>query len=399
MQSNKKISNEILNSDLKSFIDEFLEKDFLKVTLQLSKKYPQNFNLLAEQLKLYKKARVKLPTFATSYCFFTTKSFEQASSEKLAKYKSTLFKGTNLLDLSGGLGVDDWAFSFSFSKIISLDIDEELNQIVRKNYERLQLTTIERIDADASEFIKSPGIYDLIYLDADRRPDLKNKRVAGLSDSDPNILQLQKRLFELTDTILLKLSPMLDISALIDQLKNVTAIYVVSLDNEVKELLAVLSKTIQKPQIHAVNITAENTQTFSATYEQLVEMNYSDEGEFFYEPSLSLIKSGISKNYATANQLKILAPNSYFFLSDNHTEDFFGRSFKVIAKMEFGKVLVKKYLTEKGIQKANISKRNFPMEVDELKKLFLIKDGGEDYLFFTQNNENKKLIFHCRKIN
>jgi len=398
-QSYKNISKAILNYDLKSFLDLYLEQDITKITLQLSNTYKDDFALLAEQLKLYKKAKIKFPSFANAYCFFTTKSFEQASSESAAKFKATLFKGSKILDLSGGLGVDDWAFSNSFKQVISVDRDEYLNQIVRRNFELLHINNIDRLDADANDFIKNDAKYDLVYLDADRRPEIKNKRVFDLLNSEPNILQLKKRLFELTDTILLKLSSMLDISALFNELVDISEVYVVSVNNEVKELLVVLEKEFLQQQIHAVNLENDRVESYTSKRNLKSEISYSDEGAFFYEPSLALIKSGIAQNYANDKGMKMLAPNSYFFLTNSLVNDFFGRSFKVIAKIDFSKSNVKKYLSQNGIVKANISKRNFPVTVNEIKKTFSISDGGEEYLFFTENNSKQRLLFHCRKMN
>ena len=391
---------EILNSDLKSFIDEYLEEDMMKVALKFSGKSVEGDPIILEQLKLYKKAFIKLPTFTNAYCFFTSKSFEQASSENLALYKASLFSGKKMLDLSGGLGVDDWAFSKKITSIISLDTDSKLNQIVRSNFKKLKLDNIERLDEDATEYILKSNHFDLVYLDADRRPSSNNKRVLGLNDSMPNILQIKERLFELTDTILLKLSPMLDISALIGELKTVSEVFVVSLNNEVKELLLVLKNTSKDLTISAVDISKKTIQSFTSNeIKNVKDVSYSDEGSYFYEPSLSLIKSGLAKVYATENKLSVLAVNSYFFVSDNYVEDFFGRSFKVFNKIFFSKSAIKKYLSHHNITHANVSKRNFPNEVDELKKLFLIKDGGDDYLFFSQNNSQQRLMFHCQKIN
>jgi len=401
MQSYKKISKAILNYDLEYFISKYLGEDLTKVTFQLSKKIDsEELGLLIDQLKLYKKARSKFPTFTKAFCFFTTKSFEQATSEHLAKFKSSLFKGNTLLDISGGLGVDDWAFSNTFSKIISLDKDDMLNEIVRRNFEKLGITNVERLDIDAYEFIQSFMQFDLIYLDADRRSNDRNERLIGLSYSEPNILEIKSRLFEISDKILIKLSPMIDINELLNEINEVSDVYVISLDNEVKEVLALLKKESEvTPTICAINLHEGKQQEFSAKLHQNEEILFSDEGSFFYEPSLSLIKSGISMVYAMNHQLFMIAKNSYFFISDNIVNNFFGRSFKIVSKIEFSKSKVKKYLSENGIIKGNISKRNFPATVDELKEVFSIKDGGEEYLFFTQNESKQKLMFHCRKIN
>ncbi len=392
------ISEEALNFNLKPFLDSYLGKDIVKVTLSISKQYSFDFTLLAEQLLIYSKAKSKLPTFTNHYCFFTSKSYEQCSSEALANYKASLFNGSLCLDLCGGLGVDDWAFSKKFTQVISLDIDSLLNKLVRKNFEKLGVKNIERLNINANDFIKqNEQEFDLIYIDADRRPEAMHKRVVTLTETEPNILTIQNRLLMLSDTVLLKLSPMLDITTVINDLKNVSDVYVISLHNEVKELLVVMKKVKSKIFIHAVNIGDGGIQQFSNEWNNKVRMEYNDNGKYFFEPSLSLIKSALSSSYGIAHHLKMLASNTYYFVGDDDIHNFFGRSFKIINRVEFNKSTIKKYVTENGISKANISKRNFPIEVDELKKIFSIKDGGEEYLFFTQNVLKQKLMFHCRK--
>src|SRR5690349_14056728 len=126
----KVYKDKLLNFDLKSFLERYTEKDVFR----LKEMYPELFVLLAEQLKLYPKAKEKLPVFTSNYCYFTSKSYEQSSSDALALYKAESFKGRVLLDLTGGLGVDDWAFSRSFEKVISVDNDLELNELVRINF-------------------------------------------------------------------------------------------------------------------------------------------------------------------------------------------------------------------------------------------------------------------------
>src|SRR5688572_28699960 len=123
----KEYKDSLLNFDLKSFLEKYTEKDIFR----LSDLYPELYKLLAEQLKLYPRAKEKLPVFTSNYCYLTTKSYEQSSSESLAKYKAGLFSGEVLIDLSGGLGVDDWAFSRSFKNVISVDNDAELNELAK----------------------------------------------------------------------------------------------------------------------------------------------------------------------------------------------------------------------------------------------------------------------------
>lgn len=383
----------LLSFDLKSFLGTYTEKDVLK----LKRLFPEGYILLSEQLKLYPKAAEKLPTFAKNYCYFTTKSYEQSSSERLAEYKAGLYSGEMMIDLTGGLGVDDRAFSKSFKKIISVDIDDKLNELVRINFHKLGIKNIERITADSGQFIQQKIHSDLVYIDADRRTG--NKRSVTLEDAEPPVLKILQELFRISTNVLLKLSPLIDITYLIKALPCIEKIIVISLDNEVKEVLTLLNKEHQgEAIIGAVDISKNNERKYSAKYSLKAEPKIASAGTYFYEPAPSIIKAGLVNSYTVVNQLNAISKNGIYLLSDSIHNNFFGRSFVIIEQFPFSKSSVKKYLQLNKITKANVAKRNFPLTVDEIKKLLKITDGGEEYLFFTQSHSKEKLFFHCRKL-
>jgi hypothetical protein len=389
----KEYKDSLLNFDLKSFLERYTEKDIFR----LSDLYPELYKLLAEQLKLYPRAKEKLPVFTSNYCYLTTKSYEQSTSESLAKYKAGLFSGEVLIDLSGGLGVDDWAFSRSFKNVISVDNDAELNELAKINFKKLNINNIERVDADSVEFIKKDIRADLIYIDADRR--VKNKRSVTLEDASPSILQMLNRLFEISENILLKLSPLIDITYLIKILNGIEKIAVVSLDNEVKEVLVHLKRNYSgEPILEAVDISKRGIEKYSGNFGEAVNPGVTSEGKYFYEPAGSLIKSGLTNSYAHTYDLNTISKNGAYLLNDELKSNFFGRSFIVVDKIPFSKSGLLRYLKENNITKANISKRNFPLTAAELKKLSKQADGGEEYLFFTCDPAGKKLVYHCRKV-
>lgn len=397
LQKYKNIPETFIYFDIEPFIIENIGQDVSKVTLKLSQKFEFDFGYLADQLAIYPKARVKLPSFSACYALFTPQSFEQSSSEHLAIFKASLIKGGRLLDLSGGLGVDDWAFAKHFQKVVSIDIDYHLNKIVRRNFERMGISNVERLDEDAYAFVdKNVDMWDVIYLDSDRRSS--EKRTHGLADTEPDILQLKDRLFKFTGHILLKVSPMLDLHAIINELKDVSDIWVVSSRNEVKEVLVHLVPAASAPMIHAVEVDADKQIMYSRSYAEMqVSPQYANDGLWFYEPSLALIKSNLAAGYMQEKGVSQVAIHSIYGVSDVEVPGFFGRRFHLYESFEFSKSRLKAYLSNNGIVKANIAKRNFPMEVDELRKLSGLKDGGEDYLFFTRDAEDRKLVFHCRK--
>ncbi len=390
-----------LNFNLENFIVNHINDDKTKLTIKIKSNLTNTFNanLLIETVSSYKKALYKLPTLASKYCWLPAKSYEQASSELTAFYKSKLVKGNFILDLCGGLGVDDIAFAGQFEKVISLDADEELNEIVKWNFKKLNINNIERISIFAEEYIKSNNVvFDLVYMDADRRPG-GNLKTFKLEDCTPNIIQILPAVKQFTNKLLIKLSPLVDINYCKTVLQNIVEIHVVAVKNEVKEILLFLNfdnKT--EPKVKAINIVNKDCiQQFEYIKINNLEIANLVESVYFFEPNASIIKANLSANYAERLGLKMLAENSHFFVGHSVPTNFMGRTFKISHSGVFSKSFLTNYLKENKITKANISRRNFPINEVEIAKQFKIKDGGDDYLFFTQNGKGEKLFFHCQK--
>jgi len=386
--------NTLLNFDLKSFLEEFSGRN----PSAIKKKYPELYLILASQLKLYPKAAKKLPTFAEKHCYLTTKSYEQSSSEALANYKAKLFSGDTLVDLTGGLGVDDYAFSRSFNKVISVDNDSELNELARINFSKLGADNLVRIDSTAEDFLKTAWWADLVYLDADRRT--ASRKAVTLHDSSPPVLDILPEMFQVSKNILLKLSPLIDITYLVKTLPHIRNVRVISSGGEVKEILVHLDKTFSRDVIiHAVDINENGNRAYSAQLSENLTPAVNHTGSYFYEPSASLVKSGLVNHYATSHGLTTVSKNGVFLLSDKIVNDFFGRVFLIKSIIKFSKTALKKYFKDQEILKANISCRNFPVSEAALKKHFTISDGGNEYLFFTTNSAGEKFMYHCCKLN
>lgn len=395
------LSPEHLNFNLIKFVEIHLNDNINTLTFKLKsiEQTDFNINLVLETISNIKKGSYKLPNLCSNYCWLPNKSYEQASSELTAFYKSLLFNGNSVLDLCGGLGVDDIAFSKVFSIVVSLDSDEELNEIVKYNFKKIGINNIERITVFAEDFIaNNTSKFDLVYIDADRRPAANSKKFL-LSDCTPNIIELLPQLKLITNQLLIKLSPMIDLNYCKSEIENIKEIHVVSLKNEVKEVLLLIDfSKINSTLVKAINIINEQN------IHEFIELNLfdsaskeSNENDYFYEPNASIIKANLSANYAQSLGLKMIALNTHFFVGNELIENFFGRSFKIVESFPFSKSMMKSYLKKKGISKANISKRNFPINEAAIEKQFDLKTGGDEYLFFTQNNQGEKLFFHCRK--
>ena len=393
---------ENLNFNLKNFVQKHLNDDINTLTLKFKSIEQTDFNtnLVLESVSNIKKGSHKLPSLCSNYCWLPTKSYEQASSELTAFYKSILFKGNSVLDLCGGLGVDDIAFSKVFKTVISLDSDNELNEIVKFNFNKLGINHVERISVFAEDFLTNNNTkFDLVYIDADRRPAANSKKFI-LSDCTPNIIELLPQLKLISNQLLIKLSPMVDLNYCKSEIENIKEIHVVSLKNEVKEVLLLVDFSINNSTvIKAINIiNDQNIHEFSDSNSFIIESLNSNSNAYFYEPNASIIKANLSANYAQSLGLKMIALNAHFFVGHELIENFYGRCFKIIESFTFSKSKLKSYLKKNEISKANISKRNFPINEAEIAKQFNLKTGGDEYLFFTQNNQGEKLFYHCRKL-
>jgi len=394
MTPTEEYKNNLLSFDLQSFLKRYAGKS----AIQIKKDFPAIYLVLAAQLEIYPRAAEKLPEFTRSYCYLNRKSYEQASSEAVAAYRASLFGGNTVIDLAGGLGIDDIAFSKSFNKVISVDPDAELNTLAEINFSRLKLTNIRRITGFAEQFVDSELSADLVYVDADRRSNSTGKKAVTLHDSSPDILEMQNRLFEISQKVLLKLSPLIDITYLIRTLKYVKEIRVISLNSEVKEIMVLMERGhISAPQTFAVDIaSAGNIRQFPA--EELVppRVDSNSGGSFLLEPASCIIKSGLVSQYAEFLGASQPDKKSVLLFAVNAPSDFMGRILSIRCEMKFSKSELKNYLNSHSITKANITCRNFPVKPEELKKAFGLNDGGDDYFFFTVINGDKKL-FHCTK--
>jgi len=373
----------------------------------LRKAYPNNTNFIATQILYHQKAKIKLPKFISNGCWLTSKSYEQSSSEATATFKASLFEGNNILDLTGGLGIDDIAFSKVFANVHSIDIDEELNAIVQSNVHKMGIGNIHRITNAAEVFIRdNQEKFDLIYADADRRLD-KHAKLFLLTDIQPNLMELLPMMKKVSSKILLKLSPMLDLTLLRKQLPEISQIIVVSLEGEVKELLCIIdtSASINECLIEAVEID-ESGSILSRYHNQASKpyhtISYACQPQtalFFYEPASVLVKSGLHHSYINQFGLHPISPNSIYTMGNQYINGFFGRAFQLVGAIKFNKKNTASYLTQHQIKYANIAKRDFINDVVELKNTFDIIDGGSDYLFFTTDHTKQKWMFHCKKIN
>ncbi len=383
----------ILHTDVQNFINDNLNSDITKLILKGSPFKGISIQKLSNQIVSKQKSKNKLPSwFTTENIFYPPKiSIEQTSSEETARYKSSLVSGENLIDITGGFGVDCFYFSKTFKNVIHAEINNELSKIVAHNYKQLQIKNIQTIASDGLEFLEqTTKKFDCIYIDPSRRNDVKGK-VFLLNDCLPNVPKNIDFLFTKTDTILLKNSPMLDITSGINELKFVKEIHVVALKNEVKEVLFLLEKDYTDSiSIKTINLQKNSNQLFNFELYQNNEPEYSEPLTYLYEPNSAILKSGGFNQITSQLNVKKLHQHSHLYTSEK-LEEFPGRVFKILTISSYDKKQLKK------LQKANITVRNFPKTVAEIRKETKIKDGGEKYLFFTKDLNNKLIVIETTK--
>jgi len=392
------LNRSLLHPDIQKYITANIGADSSKLALQKNPFPEVNWIAILNQIAAKTKAKYKLPTFfKTENIIYPSKiSVEQTSSEKTALYKSSIVSGATLIDLTGGFGVDDLYFSKVVKNVIHCEIDTELSNSVKYNFEILGIKNIQFEFGDSYTYLEKIQFkLDWIYIDPSRRNDIKGK-VFMLKDCLPNVPELLTFYFTKTDNILIKTAPILDISAGLLELSNVKCIHIVAVDNEVKELIWELSNGfIDNARIKTVNITNKKTEQFSFELNSNNHFsNFSLPKKYLYEPNSAIMKSGGFDEIGIQYHLDKLHQHSHLYTSDEKIE-FPGRIFEVQNAISYAKNEMKSFLENKI---ANITTRNFPESVEEIRKKWKIKDGGNSYCFFTTDMNNHKIVLICTKI-
>jgi len=391
------MNTDLLKPDVQRFIYENTGTDISKLALQKNPFPEINFKEILNQIESRTKSKEKLPTwFNKINILFPSKiSVEQTSSEKTAAYKTKLVSGDSLIDLTGGFGIDAFYFSNKIKSIVHCESNTELSEIVKHNFNQFEKHNIECISDESEEILKKLNKkFDWIYIDPSRRNDIKGK-VFLLKDCSPNVPELLEVYFKYTNKILLKTSPILDISAGINELKNVKEIHIVAVENEVKEILWLLEKNHQSTiKVICSNLVNDAVEKFEYDLPSNSDATYSLPLKFLFEPNASLMKSGSFDEISQQFGIDKLHQNSQLFTS-NELKPFCGRVFEIKNQFIYSKENMKLFLAN---TKANVTTRNFPVTVDEIRKKWKIKDGGKIYCFFTTALDNHKIVLLCNKI-
>ena len=418
-----------MNQATQDFIRQHQDDDVRQLAF-LGSKYPEvNMPFALDQIRGRKMARVKLPRWASleGIIYPPHISMEQCSSEQTALYKAELAarllglpvpsseneKESEFVDLTGGFGVD---FSYIASRLgvksMYVERQAHLCEAAKENFGRLGLKNAIVKNGDGIKVLHSLKDLKLIFIDPARRDDAGNK-VVSLKDCTPDVTVLQEEMLSKADDVVIKLSPMLDWHRAVSELSHVREVHIISVNNECKELLLVLSarnmgdmeassadgevKRAGNLRIYCIN----DAQSFVCEESDMeassvkIAPSTLEEMQYLYEPNASLMKAGCFGVLSGRYDARMLSKNSHLFVSREPITAFPGRSFRIIAVSSFNKKELKRHLS--GITKANIATRNFPLSVAELRKRLKLKDGGETYIFATTLSDESHVLVITNK--
>ena len=389
-----------MNQATIDFIRQHANDNVRQLALQ-GGRYPEvDLTYALEQIAGRQKARVKLPSWAVldGIIYPSHLSMEQCSSEATARYKASIAgTGDLLVDLTAGFGVDMAFVSPNFRHAVSVEQNASLCAISSENFSRLGLKHVKVICGDGVDYLHQMNHADLLFIDPARR-DEHGGRTYGIADCSPNVLEIIDEMIEKASRVMIKLSPMLDWRKAVDDIgdhqANVNEVHIVSVNNECKELLLVVSKEATPVHVFCVNDT--DVFDFEAGNHLPTEfLSVEQSPHYLYEPNASIMKAGAFDLVANRFGITQVGKNSHLFVSDTPLSSFPGRCFVIDNIVSMNKREVKKAL--KDVSRANISVRNFPMSVAELRRRLKLKDGGDVYLFATTVERRGHQLFVCRK--
>lgn len=396
-----------LTEDTLRFITTHRRDDVRTLALQAGKYPSVDMSAALTQIAGRQMAETKIPTWAATegILYPPHLSMEQCSSEATARYKASVITGSDnsrqsLADLTGGFGIDFSFLACHFETATYVERQEILCEAARHNFPLLELKNASVIHADGIDYLQQMKPVDWLFLDPARRDGQGGKTIA-ITDCEPDVAALEPLLLEKANRVMLKLSPMLDLTQALHTLKHVIEVHVVSAAGECKELLLVLGQhaNLQADDIpvHCINLsTTTDTFTFTRHEEQNAPCMYAQAPRtYLYEPNASLLKGGAFRSLSSYYKIEKLHPNSHLYTSDEPLPQFPGRMFRVEKWCGFGKKELKSLLGNE--RKANLTVRNFPATVAELRKRLKLNDGGAVYLFATTLSDGQKIMLRCTK--
>jgi len=359
------MENPLFSDEVLAFIKANRNTDPYKLLMQKSPFENVSMRSVVQQIQGQKVAIKKYPFLLdyVQYIYPPKVSLEQASSQQTADYKADMISGGSFVDLTGGMGIDSFLLGRKFKECLYLEPNKKLFSTTMHNFEQLGYHQCKGQNITAEEFLNTNSqVFDWVYIDPSRRVD--GNRKTSIENYEPNIVSLKDQLLATGKHVMIKLSPMQDISECISVLEYVEKVWIISIKNDVKELLLKLGKEKNdNPEIVAVDLAIDKME-FCANYQdRITEIDWSLTKKYIYQPASALVKSELHNKYAKSLDLDKLHPNTQLYTSD-----------------------------------ANVITKNYPMSSAQLVTKLKIKNGGDDYLLAFTDMENRKLIVICNRV-
>lgn len=393
------MNRHLLDDEVQNYIKAHRELSPSTIALRKSPFAHISSSEIATQIDGWQRSVRKLPTWAYSNnIYYPDKiNLEQCSSEHTALIKQMLIgRNSRVIDVTGGFGVDSYYLAQHADLVIHCELNEKLSEIVKHNAAELGVNNIVCLATDGVAYVaqQEDDAIDYILVDPSRR--VNHSKVFLLEDCEPNIVELQDMFLRKSRYALYKLSPLLDISSALSKLQNIKYVLVISVDGDCKELLFVQDRLFEgEAKISAIRLFLDQIQlhTFTQEEEKCSLVRTSAPLTYLYDPDVSVTKAGAFKSIAKRFNFYKLHIHTHLYTSDDLQEDFPGRVFQI--KRVY---TIPAFKSESNIRKANVISKNFPIKVEDIKKKFKIKDGGDDFLFFTTDADENHIVVHTVRV-
>jgi 16S rRNA G966 N2-methylase RsmD len=391
----------IKNPEIRRILAENEGSDTAKLALKWAGKKDIPVNFLLTQIAGRKIAAKKLPDLykIDSIIYPDKTALEQCSSTLAAQNKQRFIPKGRVADLTGGLGIDSISFAKASNSVVYIEPNEDRLKIAIHNFKELGLQNVDFQNSTAEEFLKNLKTkeFDLIYLDPSRR-DENNRRAFRLSDLQPDVLQLKSQILFASPKLLLKVGPMLDITEAIRELGKVTIVNIVSIKDECKELLFYVDeKASENPEIICSELKDDGNSEFKFDYqfEKILEIKIGKFSNYIYDPQASIIKAGGFKSIADKYELIKLNANTHLYTSEQLINNFPGKCYEVISQLDFDLKTLKSELKNKNF---HLVFRNFPEDATKVSNKLNLKSGGDRYLFFYTDFDQKPQVIEVKRL-
>jgi len=387
----------LLSEEVQNFIKDHQFDDPFLLSLHTKKGSDFPLREAIEQIQSLQKAKNKLPSWVgeKGIIWPAPISVEQSSSELTARYKESQLQGQSIVDLTGGMGVDASFFAEGFKKVSYVEPNEVLCKLASHNFKMLH-KDIEVLNLTAEAFLKENSErFDVIFIDPSRRSG--QKKVFKITDSAPNLYEIVPECLRRSDQVLIKLSPLVDLSLLIRDFEP-SMIWVVAVKGEVKEVLCSIDKQKRPVNIRAVDLSNDMRSidfNFEWDEEAKAVNKYSLPLQYIYEPNAVILKTGAFKLIGERFDLLKLHQHSHLYTSDKYVNDFPGKTLKILSTINQNKKDIKRAIPN---GKVNVIARNYPLTATQIKKKFGLTDAGEQFLIGTTLQGSKKVLLLCERL-